>query len=141
FERRLPSAAALLELDDAILRAVGLSRNKLLSLRDLAERVHAGDVDLEHVATLGDAELVEQLVAVRGIGEWAAQMFLMFRLGRPDVLPSLDLGVRKGLSIAHGLKKVAAPGYVERVGAKWAPHRSLASLYLWRIVDVEGGRP
>jgi DNA-3-methyladenine glycosylase II len=141
FAKRLPTPAALLELDDAVLRAVGLSRGKMLSLQDLAKRAHGKDVDLDAVAELDDAAVIEALSRVRGIGEWTAQMFLMFRLKRPDVMPSGDLGVRKGITRAHGLKKLAAPGYLERAGKKWAPHRSLAALYAWRSLDLDGGKP
>jgi len=85
---------------------------------------------------LPDEAIVDTLTKVPGIGVWTAQMFLMFRLHRPDVLPTRDLGIQRGLQIAYGLRKPAAPGYVARAGKKWSPYRSIASLYLWAAVDL-----
>jgi len=135
FRDKLPTPKALLAIDAAVLRTVGLSRGKLASLQDLSRRA-LGELDLDAIAEMSDVDVIDALSAVRGIGEWTAQMFLMFRLRRPDVLPELDLGVRKGVQLAYGLKRIAAPGYVRRQGLKWAPHRSLASRYLWRGVDL-----
>ncbi len=128
--------SAVLATTDAELRALGLSVGKARYVRALAEAVEAGQLDLEHASSLDDDAVVRALTSVKGIGVWTAQMFLMFRLQRPDVLPTRDLGIQKGLSLAHGLKKVAAPGYVERAGAKWAPYRSVACLYLWAGLEL-----
>lgn len=125
----------ILAAGDEALRAAGLSRPKIRYMRALARAVTDREVDLEHVESLPDDEVIEALTRVQGIGVWTAQMFLMFRLGRPNILPTGDLGIQKGLQIAHGLKQPAAPGYVKRAGARWAPHRSLACLYLWAALD------
>lgn len=137
---RAPAPAELLATSDEALRAAGLSRQKVASLRDLAARVDAGDVPLEGVDALGDEAVIAALTRVRGVGRWTAQMFLMFRLGRPDVLPELDLGVQKGLMLAHGLPAMPRPADVLRLGAAWAPYRSVASWYLWRLLDNGGGQ-
>jgi 3-methyladenine DNA glycosylase/8-oxoguanine DNA glycosylase len=90
---------------------------------------------VESLHTLDDADVIATLTSVRGIGEWTAQMFLMFRLGRPDVLPVLDLGVRKAVQLLYGLRKLPSPERVGTIGARWAPYRTVASWYLWRRVD------
>lgn len=118
------------------LRAVGLSGRKVEYLQDLARRAGTKALPIESLHTLPDEEVVAALTSVRGIGEWTAQMFLMFRLGRPDVLPVLDLGVRKGVQLLYGLRTLPSPDRVERIGARWAPYRTIASWYLWRRVDV-----
>lgn len=133
---RDPTAAELLATPEAILRGVGLSRQKLSYLLDLSARVERGELPLENVHELDDDELTTALVQVKGIGRWTAQMFLMFRLGRTDVLPDLDLGIQKGLQRAYGLRKMPAPKDVLRHGEKWAPYRTIASWYLWRLLDV-----
>jgi DNA-3-methyladenine glycosylase II len=118
------------------LRAAGLSESKVRYLKALATAVTTGALDLEHIADLPDEAIVDQLTNVPGVGVWTAQMFLMFRLHRLDVLPTRDLGIQRGLQLSYGLHKPAAPGYVARVGKKWAPYRSIASLYLWAAVDL-----
>ena len=122
------------------LRAAGLSRQKVGYLRDLAARVDAGDLPLADIETLGDEAVVAALTRVKGVGRWTAQMFLMFRLGRPDVLPDLDLGVQKAVQLAYGLPAMPKPADVLRVGAPWAPHRTVAAWYLWRSLDNGGGQ-
>jgi len=119
------------------LRSAGLSAPKARYLRALAEAVVEGELDLGSVEHLPDEDVVAALTRVPGIGVWTAQMFLMFRLGRPDVLPAADLGIRKGLQLAHGLRNPAAPGHVERAGRRWAPYRSIACLYLWAALDLK----
>lgn len=125
----------ILAVGDADLQAAGLSRPKIRYVRALAGAVTSGEVDLDHAESLPDQEVIASLTRVQGVGVWTAQMFLMFRLRRPNVLPTGDLGIQKGLQLAHGLRNPAAPGYVQRAGARWAPHRSLACLYLWAALD------
>ena len=135
---RHPLPAELLATPEEQLRACGLSRQKLSYILDLAGRVERGEVPLDRIEELSDDEIVETLVRVKGIGRWTAQIFLMFRLGRPDVLPELDLGVQKGLQRAYGKRRMPKPAEVRELGAKWAPWRSIASWYLWRLVDGDG---
>ena len=123
---RDPTAAELLATSEAILRGVGLSRQKLSYLLDLSARVERGELPLENVHELDDDALTAALVQVKGIGRWTAQMFLMFRLGRTDVLPDLDLGIQKGLQRAYGLRRMPGPKDVLRHGEKWAPYRTIA---------------
>jgi DNA-3-methyladenine glycosylase II len=137
---RAPEPAELLATPDETLRAAGLSRQKLAYLRDLAARVDAGDLPLHAVDTMADDEALVALMRVKGIGRWTAQIFLMFRLGRPDVLPELDLGVQKGVQLAYGLRKLPSPKQVQRIAEPWAPWRTVASWYLWRLLDAGGGQ-
>lgn len=136
FDEDTPVAHKLIDLSDDQLRAVGLSRQKIGYLRDLATRVHTGDVPLDKLNELSDDEIIAALTSVKGIGRWTAQMFLMFRLGRPDVLPDLDLGIQKGVQRAYRMRKLPTPKRVMEVGAKWAPYRTIASWYLWRSLDA-----
>ncbi len=125
----------ILKASDDKLRSAGLSGSKLASLRDLASKTRAGDLPtLEDVQGMSDQEIIDRLTAVRGIGQWTVEMLLMFRLGRPDVLPVDDFGVRKGFGIAF---KQADPGKkdVEKRGERWRPYRTVASWYLWRATD------
>ena len=137
---RAPEPAELLATGDEALRSAGLSRQKIGYLRDLAARVDAGDLPLDRVDALGDDDLIAALTRVKGVGRWTAQMFLMFRLGRPDVLPDLDLGVQKATHLAYGRRDVPKPADVLRIGAPWAPYRTVASWYLWRFLDNGGGQ-
>lgn len=136
FPNATPTAPGLARLTDDQLRAAGLSRQKIGYLRDFAARVNSGDLPIDSLDQLGDDEVIAALVAVKGIGRWTAQMFLMFRLGRPDVLPDLDLGIQKGIQRAFRLRKLPAPKRVLEIGAKWAPYRTVASWYLWRSLDA-----
>ena len=136
FQDETPVAHALLEIPDEKLRAAGLSRQKIGYLRDLASRVHSGDIPVDSLHELSDGEIIAALTSVKGIGRWTAQMFLMFRLGRPDVLPDLDLGIQKGIQRAYNMRKLPSPKRVLEVGAKWAPYRTIASWYLWRSLDI-----
>lgn len=135
-----PHAAGLtperiLRASDDRLRSVGLSASKQLALRDLASRTRAGEVPtLADVQSMSDQAIIEQLTRVRGIGQWTAEMLLMFRLGRPDVLPLDDFGIRKGFGIAFG-KPDATRKDVEKRGERWRPYRTVASWYLWRAAD------
>ena len=127
-------------IDDAALRACGVSGNKTLALRDLALRESRGEVPtLRQMATMHHDDIVAALVPIRGIGRWTVEMMLMFRLGRPDVLPIDDLGVRKGAQRVDGLDDMPTPKQLLARGEKWGPYRTYAGLYLWRIADGEGG--
>jgi DNA-3-methyladenine glycosylase II len=137
FDDGIPNAAQLVALPEETLRSVGLSRQKAAYLRDLARRVHDGELPIETLHELGDDEIIAALTSIKGIGRWTAQMFLMFRLGRPDVLPDLDLGIQKGLQRAYRLRKRPTPRRVLEIGAKWAPYRTVAAWYLWRLLDAK----
>ena len=137
---RAPEPAELLDTSDEALREVGLSRQKIGYLRDLAGRVQAGEVPLDAIETLDDAAVIDALTRVKGVGRWTAQIFLMFRLGRPDVLPELDLGVQKGIQLAYGLPKAPRPAEVVQLGEPWAPWRTVAAWYFWRLLDNGGGQ-
>ncbi|HEX5385884.1 MAG TPA: DNA-3-methyladenine glycosylase 2 family protein [Gemmatimonadales bacterium] len=134
--KRHPSAADLLAVSDDQLRAAGLSRNKTAAVRDLARRTLDGTVPrLAHVHRLDDEAVIERLTAVRGVGRWTAEMILMFRLGRADVLPLGDLGVRKGFQRTYGMRRLPSPVTIERRAERWRPYRSAASWYLWRAAE------
>lgn len=133
---------AFLNLTDERLRGAGLSRNKLLSLRDLAERAHGGTLPtLVEAQQLQDEALIERLTEVRGIGRWTVQMLLMFRLGRPDVLPIDDFGVQKGYSLTFGVEQAQARAEITKRAERWRPYRSVACWYLWRAVDLAKQAP
>ncbi len=132
-------AGTLGRLDDASLRACGVSGNKLRALRDLSSREEQGSIPTSRqMAWMHEDEIVAALVPVRGIGRWTVEMMLMFRLGRPDVLPIDDLGVRKGAQRVDGLEEMPGPKELAARGERWGPYRTCASLYLWRIADLEG---
>jgi len=135
YDGTTPTPEQLIDTDPDDLRAVGLSRAKASYLRSLAEHVVSGDLELERLTDLPDDEVSEQLTAVKGLGEWTAQMFLIFHLRRPDVLPVGDLGVRRAVELAYGLEGLPTPAELEQIAEPWRPHRSLASLYLWRSLD------
>jgi DNA-3-methyladenine glycosylase II len=126
-----PSPGQLLEADEADLRAAGLSGRKVEYVRDLAVHVLEGELELDRLDRLGDEEVIEEIVAVRGLGVWTAEMFLLFHLERPDVLSGGDLGIRKAIQVEYGLEEMPTPTRVLEIGEPWRPHRSLASLYLW----------
>ncbi|MEO8602143.1 MAG: methylated-DNA--[protein]-cysteine S-methyltransferase [bacterium] len=131
-----PTAAHILRASDAELRGAGLSRAKLLALRDLAQRASARQLPtLAEAHGMDDASIIERLTAVRGIGRWTAEMMLMFRLGRPDVLPADDYGVRKGFALTFKKRELPTRQEMEKRGALWQPYRSVASWYLWRALD------
>jgi DNA-3-methyladenine glycosylase II len=136
FGGNVPTPTQLIAADPDALRAAGLSRAKVVYLRDLAERVEDGELDLDHLTELSDDQVTEQLTAVKGIGQWSADMFLIFQLGRPDVLAVGDLGIRRAVERAYGLKKIPDAKTVTRIGEPWRPYRSLACLYLWASLDA-----
>lgn len=124
-------------IDDATLRACGVSGNKTLALRDLAAREARGEIpDLRRMSTMHQDEIVAALVPVRGIGRWTVEMMLMSRLGRPDVLPVDDLGIRKGAQAVDRLERMPTPKELAMRGETWGPYRTYASLYLWKIADL-----
>lgn len=134
-----PTPEGILALSDDQMRAVGLSRQKTAYLRDLAAKVHTGALPLDHVDALQDPDLIAHLVQVKGIGKWTAQMFLMFKLGRIDVLPELDLGIQNAIKRAYRKRRVL-PSDVLRIGARWSPYSSIACWYLWRSLDNGDGQ-
>lgn len=135
---RSPSPAQLLAASDAALRATGLSRQKIAAARDLAEKTGAGVVPgWAALQRLEDEAIIERLTAVRGIGPWTVQMLLIFRLGRPDVLPVHDYGVQQGYQIAYGKRRLPTPRELATAGEPWRPWRSVASWYLWQAVRLK----
>ncbi len=126
-----PSPEQLLEASEKDLRGCGLSGRKVEYVRDLAVHVLDGELELDRLGDLSDEEAIAELVAVRGLGQWTAEMFLLFHLERPDVLSGGDLGIRKAVQIEYGLEEMPTPQRVLEIGEPWRPHRSLASLYLW----------
>jgi len=138
FGGRTPTPRELLDDDPEALRAAaGLSRAKVAYLRSLAEHVLSGELELERLDDLPDEEVSAELVAVKGLGQWTADMFLMFHLNRPDVLPVGDLGIRRAVERAYGLAELPDAAELTRIAEPWRPHRTLACRYLWRSLDNE----
>ena len=137
FDGHAPTPRQLLAVDPERIRAAWLSYSKIAYLRDLAAHVEDGSLDLAGLPELPDEEVSAQLIAIKGLGRWTADMFLIFHLGRPDVLPVGDLGIRRAAQLAYGLAELPAAGELERIAEPWRPHRSLACLYLWRSLDNE----
>ena len=133
-----PTPAQMLGIDAATLRACGLSNAKAGYVHDLAARVHDGRLDLRGLRRLDDAAVVEALTTVRGIGEWSAQMYLIFHLGRLDVLATGDLGLRSAAGTLYGLGEHATPAQLTAIAEPWRPYRSIASWYLWEALDGGG---
>lgn len=132
-----PPPEKILQTQDERLRAVGFSATKVAALKDLARHTLEGVVpDTRTLESLEDAAIVARLTQVRGVGPWTVQMMLMFQLGRPDVLPRDDYGVRNGFRIAYGKRELPTPATLEKFGARWAPFRSAAAWYLWRAVEL-----
>jgi DNA-3-methyladenine glycosylase II len=131
-----PTPDAVLALPFEKLRGAGLSNAKATSIRDLAEKVAAGLVELDRVARLADEKVVSELILVRGIGVWTAHMFLMFQMGRLDVWPTLDYGVRSGFGRMFGVEPMPTPKQLEPLGDPFRPYRSLVAWYCWRAVDT-----
>jgi DNA-3-methyladenine glycosylase II len=131
FDGKTPSPEQLLEAKESELRGAGLSGRKAEYLQDLARHVISGELELDRLDELSDEEAIAEIVAVRGLGQWTAEMFLLFHLKRPDILSGGDLGIRKAIQIEYGLEEMPKPAQVEEIGEPWRPHRSLASLYLW----------
>jgi DNA-3-methyladenine glycosylase II len=132
-----PTPAQILASDEATLRSCGLSTAKTRAILDLAQQVADDRLPLDVIDTMDDDAVIDALVAVRGVGRWTAQMFLMFRLGRPDVLPVLDLGVRKGAQRIYRMRALPEAARLEKVARNWRPWASVASWYCWRVLDLE----
>jgi DNA-3-methyladenine glycosylase II len=140
FDGRPPTPAEIIADDPEELRAAaGLSRAKVGFLRSLAEHVISGELELERLHELPDEDVIAELLAVKGLGMWTAQMFLMFHLERPDVLPVGDLGIRKAIQRAYALQELPEAAVIEKIAEPWRPHRTLASRYLWRSLQNEPG--
>lgn len=135
FGGRAPAPAELAAAPDESLRAAGLSRQKLGYIKDLAARAATGEVPMDRLHDLPDDEIIATLTRVKGVGVWTAQMFLMFRLGRLDVLPVADLGIQTAVQRAYRLRKRATPAQVEKIGTPWRPYATVASWYLWRSLE------
>jgi 3-methyladenine DNA glycosylase/8-oxoguanine DNA glycosylase len=136
---RCPTPEEILRVKFRALRKAGLSRAKIAAVRDLATKTIEGVVPaLEDALKLSDQELVDRLVSVRGIGAWTVEMFLIFRLGRPDVLPIHDYGVQKGFALTYRKKAIPKPRELAEFGERWRPYRTVASWYMWRAVDHAG---
>jgi DNA-3-methyladenine glycosylase II len=131
-----PTPPEILAADPEELRAAaGLSRAKVAFLRSLAEHVESGELELERLDAMGEEEVIAELVAVKGIGEWSAHMFLMFQLGRPDVLATGDLGIRRAVERAYGLADLPSPGELRELAEPWRPYRTAACMLLWHSLD------
>jgi DNA-3-methyladenine glycosylase II len=132
---RTPTPQEILDTDPQQLRALGLSNAKAAYLRDLAEHIVDGELPIDELASMPDAKVHELLTAIKGLGRWTVDMFLMFHLGRPDVLPVGDLGIRKAMQVHYGLEDLPSPAQMEQLAEAWRPHRTLACLYLWESLD------
>lgn len=128
---------SILRLRPAKMRAVGLSKQKLTYIRELARLTRRGEVDFELCVKLEDAAVIEHLTRVKGVGVWTVHMFLIFALRRHDVLPTGDFGVRAAMKKAYGLAEMPKPAEMERIAAAWRPYCSVASWYLWRSLDIQ----
>jgi DNA-3-methyladenine glycosylase II len=135
FDGRTPAPAQLLEIEGQRLRDAGLSWSKVGFLKDLAERVEDGRLDLDRVRELSDEDVIAELTEIKGVGRWTAEMFLIFHLARPDVVSTGDLGIRRAAQISYELEDLPGPTDLERIAEPWRPHRTLACLYLWRSLD------
>ena len=135
--KHFPTPADVLATPDERLRAAGLSRAKTAAIKDLADKTLSGVVPtLRAVSKMSDAELIERITSVRGVGPWTVEMLLMFTLGRPDVLPATDFGVRKGFAVTYGLAELPKPKDLLAHGELWRPHRTTAAWYLWRALEL-----
>jgi DNA-3-methyladenine glycosylase II len=132
---KFPAANQILNTKDAKLRSVGLSSMKVEYLKDLAQKIEDGKLKMRSLSKMTDDEVIEHLTQVKGIGRWTAEMFLIFSLERLDVLPTGDLGLRKGVQMIFSLSELPKPKEVEEIGAKWKPYRSIATWYLWKSLQ------
>jgi DNA-3-methyladenine glycosylase II len=130
------TAEAVIKLTTDQMRACGFSQQKLSYLRDLAEKTLSGDIDFGTLPSMDDEEVIEHLTRVRGIGRWSAQMFLMFALKRPDVMPTVDLGINMAIKRAYRKRRLPKPAEVLKIAGPWRPHRTAACWYLWRSMDI-----
>jgi DNA-3-methyladenine glycosylase II len=132
---RLATPHSVMAIEDAALRQAGLSRQKIAYLRDLAAKAESGELPLHRLHELSDEEVVEAITTVKGLGRWSAEMFLMFRLLRPDVLPLGDLGIVNAMQRLYGLRKKPKPERMTKIGELWRPYRTVACWYLWRSLE------
>ena len=132
---KFPAASQILDTKDAKLRSVGLSGMKVEYLKDLAQKIEDEKLKMRKLSKMNDDEVIEHLTQVKGIGRWTAEMFLIFSLGRLDVLPTGDLGLRKGVQMAFSLSELPKPKEVEEIGERWKPYRSVATWYLWKSLQ------
>lgn len=138
YANSLPTALDILSTPDETLREVGISRSKIVYLKDLAQKVLDGLPTMAELEAMDDETIIQTLTQVKGIGRWSAQMLLIFRLNRLDVLPVDDLGVRAGIRKLHHLDELPSKKTVELMGQKWKPYGAIASWYLWRSLDMQG---
>jgi len=136
-EERWYPPGLFLKAPDELLRGAGLSRQKMAYLRDLAGKFASGELSEDEFGRLEDEAVIERVTLVKGIGRWTAEMFLMFSLGRPDVLPVDDLGVRRGMEITYGLPEMPKPDRMRDIAAPWRPYRSVGTWYMWRALGVD----
>jgi 3-methyladenine DNA glycosylase/8-oxoguanine DNA glycosylase len=136
-QRRFPTPEDVLSTPDERLRGAGLSRAKTAAIKDIAKQTLAGVVPASRaISSLSDAEIIERLTVVRGVGPWTVEMLLIFTLGRPDVLPVTDYGVRKGFALTYRWKELPTPGELREFGERWRPYRSTAAWYFWRALEL-----
>jgi 3-methyladenine DNA glycosylase/8-oxoguanine DNA glycosylase len=134
--RRFPRPEDLLASSDAVLRGAGLSRAKTAAIKDISANTLAGVVPSQRqIAQMTNEEILERLTALRGVGPWTVEMLLIFTLGRPDILPATDYGVRKGFAMTYGWKELPTPKELLEQSEKWRPHRTTAAWYFWRALD------
>jgi DNA-3-methyladenine glycosylase II len=131
YDGKMPTPQQILDTDGQELRDIGFSWRKVEYVKDLAQHVLSGELEIDRLDQLSDDEVIAEITAVRGFGVWSAHMFLIFHLERPDVLPTGDLGIRNAIQAEYGLDEPPTPADMEKLGEAWKPHRSLASLYLW----------
>jgi len=134
-KKKFPAPQDVLRIKTEKLRSAGLSGQKALYLKDLAAKFNDGTINPELFPKMSDAEIIEHIVTVKGIGEWTAQMFLMFTLARPDVLPTGDLGIQKGFQKLFALRNRPSPKQMEKLASGWQGHRTVACMYMWRLQD------
>ena len=135
--KRFPAATDLASVTDEALRGAGFSRGKIASIRDIAAKTESGVVPASRqIARLSDAEIIERLTVIRGVGQWTVEMLLIFKLGRPDVLPATDFGIRSGFALTYGHEELPPPQKILEYGERWRPYRTTAAWYLWRAVDL-----
>jgi DNA-3-methyladenine glycosylase II len=140
--KRFPKPEEVLKVSTVKLRGTGFSQAKILAIRDIAAKTAEGVVPSSRkIVKLEDAEIIERLIQVRGVGRWTVEMLLIFQLGRPDILPVDDFGVRNGFRVAYKLDKMPTPREVREYGERWAPHRTTAAWYLWRVADGARQKP
>ena len=135
YHNRFPSPQRILATSEAELRAAGLSRQKISYIKDLANHVHDGRLLLERIHEMNDSEVAEQLVQVKGIGRWTADMFLIFCLARPDVLPVGDLGLKRAMMVTYGLPELPLPAQMAEIATPWKPYSSVATWYMWKSLE------